>query len=189
MHARIAAAGVMLAVALVGCGSKPLAAPVTTTQTAAPVTMTQLATITQVATVTEMMTATETSESIYVQTVTEPAKTTSVTKTVKVNVPTTVVQHVVETQTETQSADVPAAAGAEPPLAPGSVSNGNYLVGTEIKPGNYHCSAGDASNVFWETDDKANGIIDNGFGLIAFISSDAYSVTLERCDGTWSLIP
>lgn len=64
-----------------------------------------------------------------------------------------------------------------------SVANGDYLVPSQIKPGVYQCSAGD--NPYWESTTESGDIIDNGLSTIGRVPSDAYSMTLKRCNADW----
>lgn len=179
-------ASITVGLLLTGCsaGSQPIAAPVTKTVTAV-ATTTRLATMTQAVTVAETSTevSTATTTEIIDQPVTVSPEAMTVVKTV--DRPVTKIQTATETATVTAEATVTAAA-PPPAAASGSVPNGSYLVGVDIKPGNYKCAGGDPTSVFWRISDKTGATIQNGFGFIAFISADAYTTDLNRCDGVWS---
>lgn len=64
-----------------------------------------------------------------------------------------------------------------------SIANGDYLVPGQIKPGVYQCSAGDSP--YWESTTEGGDIIDNGLSTIARVPSEAYSMTLKRCESDW----
>jgi len=180
LTACLVAAGLTLA----ACGSQPTAAPAPVTKTVTKTT-TNLATMTQAVTVAETTTevTTATTTEILDQPVTVSPEAMTVVKTV--DRPVTKIQTATETATVTAEATVTAAAPS-PAAASGSVPNGSYLVGVDIKPGNYKCAGGDPASVFWRISDHSGKTIDNGFGLIAFITADAYTTDLNRCDGLWS---
>jgi hypothetical protein len=160
---------------LVGCSSTPVAAPVT-------VTATRLATVT--ATLTEPPVVDTPDPVTVVQVELQTETTTATATTTKVAGTTTAVRTTVKVVEKTKTNTVT----VQPPPPAGSVQNGNFLVGSQIQAGNFNCTSGDPDSVFWETNDSTGGIVANGFGLIAFVSSDAYAVTLDRCDGIWKKI-
>ncbi len=90
------------------------------------------------------------------------------------------------------------ASAAPPPADPaanadpsGPKDNNQYLVGKEIAAGNWRCTKG--TNLYWKTSTQGGDIVDNGLhvgsgSVIANIRASAYTVDLERCDGTWAKI-
>ena len=169
-------------VLLASCSSQPAALPAKTLTTTAVATVTAPGTRTTETVAGPFVTTTETVTEArpYTTTMTTVAAPSTIVKTV--NHPVTVVQTVTETAQAAQAAAPPASSGS-------SFPNGTYLVGVDIPAGNYKCSAGDPTMVFWRVSDHSGNTINNGFGMVAFVQADAYTTDLTTCDGTWNLVP
>ena len=160
----------VLAIAITACGADP--API-----AEPSTVTAMSTVmatTQVEVPTTVL-ETETETETVVTTKDKPVPTT-VKQTVVKTVPTTKTK--VETETKT--------------LDPGDLggktfTDGTYLVGSEIAPGNYKCSDGDDST-FFSAETKDGDIVENGFTTVAIVPAEAFTIQFSRCAGDWKKV-
>ncbi len=76
---------------------------------------------------------------------------------------------------------------AAPPPPAGSFSDGTYLIGKDVKTGNYQASAPNPADglCYWETRSSDGQIVDNGVNDgVLFIGSGAFSVRVSDC-GVW----
>lgn len=81
----------------------------------------------------------------------------------------------------------PDAATADPN---GPKRNGTYLVGSQITSGQWQCASPSAGGLlYWETNDRSGGIVDNGLDEgVAFVSDEAFSVVFDDCGETWTKV-
>lgn len=91
---------------------------------------------------------------------------------------TTVVSEVTVTATVTQKV------GADGSPAK-SVTDGSYLIGSEIEPGSYKCTGNPSEEPYWVVKTKSNEIVENDFSTVASVLDSGYTVQLARCGGDW----
>ena len=91
------------------------------------------------------------------------------------------------TETVTETAAAPAAAPAAGGDAATPKGNGDYLVGSQIAPGNWQC-ADAGSYVSWTTYDAGHEVLDIDLSAIGTIGQSAYSVSFHGCDGEWTKV-
>lgn len=149
-------------VTLAGCSSGEVAAPSTAT-----------------ATVTDTVVSTKVATTTARPSTSRVLVTSTATATITEVVSSTAVL------TETIQETVQAAAAA-PAASAASISNGTYLVGVDIEPGNWRCSSQDVLG--WRTTDQSNGLIDVGVNGLAHVPADAFAVELIDCSGEWQKV-
>lgn len=101
---------------------------------------------------------------------TTAVETTTAVKTVKKTV-----EKTVEAELSSESA------------TPAAMSDGTYLIGVDIPPGNYRCSD-ESNSPYFTIRDKNGEPMDIGFSAIASVPADGFSVQFMDCSGTWQFI-
>lgn len=89
-------------------------------------------------------------------------------------------------QPPTASVKAPSTSASSSAVGPitDAVTNGDYIIGTDIAAGVWQCrSSGDS--LYWETTDRTGEIIDNDLGSIARVNADAFAVKLKGCLNDW----